>query len=227
MAWSRLAHIGSTQAASPLTTSGIDTTGADLLVAIVYVHNTNSPGVVSDSKGNSWSYGTTYGSANGSIRIAYCVPASVGSGHTFTNTFGALSVGIEVFAFSGANATPFDVENGLNNDSSVATFQPGSVTPSQANSLIIAGVNWFNTVTSPSIDSGFTISDYTDNGSTSYYGASAYLEQGAAASVNPTWSWTTTRNVRGAIMVFKPAAGAGGGPQSPGIGRLMTTLGAG
>ena len=61
------------------------------------------------------------------------------------------------------------------------------------------------------IDSGFTIYSHVDQVGGDHYGhAHAYLVQGTAGSVNPTWGATAATNSN-VIAVFKPAAGGGGG----------------
>ena len=58
MAWSLLAHAVASDVTAPVT-SAIDTTGADLLVAVISsIKVTDVTAAVSDSKSNSWTLGT-------------------------------------------------------------------------------------------------------------------------------------------------------------------------
>jgi hypothetical protein len=94
-------------------------------------------------------------------------------------------------AFSGSAASPFDVENGFNG--SGTTLQPGSVTPSEANELLITALA-FNGSGSPlSINLGFTVIEDANFVSGQSYGVGlAYLIQGPAAPVNLTWTRTNS-----------------------------------
>src|SRR6266536_1343851 len=77
------------QASNSPTTTGIDTTGADLLVASVHEYAGGPAGTVSDSKGNTWHALTPQGSgATTKITIFYAWGSglSVGAGHTFSYT---------------------------------------------------------------------------------------------------------------------------------------------
>jgi hypothetical protein len=185
-----------------VTTAGIDTTGANLIVVAV---GYNTVGTLTDSKSNTWTALTTRGSAPGS-KLYYCVPSSVGAAHTFTWT--ASFPSICVAAFSGAHATPFDLENGNNAGVSVTSIQPGSITPSEDNELVIAGFGYNGTQT-VSINGGFTISDQKPlNSGVAYGSAMAYLIQTTAAAANPAWSWTGAQNAAASIASFKAGAAA-------------------
>lgn len=142
--------IGSANAAATLITSGkgvggtapttgsLDTTGATLLVAVVTYTGTVTG--MSDSKGNTWTGLTAYANSGVTSRIYYVNSntPTVGTGHTFTYTASGGANVINVMAFSGTAANPFDVENG-NNSASAATIQPGSVTPSKDDNIVITG----------------------------------------------------------------------------------------
>lgn len=196
--------------ASPAITAAMDSTGADLLVAVVSQWAGATDTTVTDNKSNNWTGGalTGRGSNTGRTRIWWCKPTSVGSGHTFTSNNAADIYGTIIgMAFSGAHASPFDVENGNGADIAVTSTQPGSVTPSQANSLIIAACSPADQSLFPyGIDSGFTEADEVEGVTSTIEGLiAAYLIQGAAAAVNPTFSWTVATNPGAAIAVFKPA----------------------
>jgi hypothetical protein len=105
------------------------------------------------------------------------------------------------------HASPFDKQNGSQNSVNTSR-QPGSVTPSEGGELIITGIaGELNTHGAFSINSGFTISHQKDfENPHNTPGAMAYLIQGAAAAVNPTWSWTGSKNGASTIATFKMAA---------------------
>lgn len=204
MGWTLLSHtgIGSPTANADAVTSAIDTTGANLLVVGIASYCQNLPAAVplTDSKGNTWTSLTVYTEGTGGAggcryTIFYCTGTiSVGPGHTFTAK-GVDITGsnpeypsINVMAWSGAALTPFDQQNGA-----VANVkQPGSITPTQSNELLICGIHSWQSTTPNTINSGFTVTD-TENfiASTHFGSAFAYLVQNPAAAINPLW---TTNN---------------------------------
>lgn len=189
------------------TTSAIDTTGANLLIAYVNEYTGYSHSfAVSDSKSNTWTPLTAKDDASSNYsQLFYCAGPTVGSGHTFSiGNGGAGNPIIAVQAWSGANVSPFDVQNG--STAGATTIQPGSVTPSNNNSLIVCGFS-DGSATSYSINGGYTTTDNDDASSHQNQGMGlAYLVQTSAAATNPTW----TAAVGGAtfktanIAVFKP-----------------------
>lgn len=188
-----------------VTTAGVNTTGADLLIAVVSDFGT-SRAALSDSKGNSWAaLTTTQLGTSGACRIFWSKPSSVGSAHTFTATQANSFPTVNVAAFSGVHASPVDQQNGAT-FSVVTTAQPGSLTPTQAGSLIIAGFTSDNQALTLAINQSFTIGSNIPVSSNCERGALAYLIQGAAAAVNPAWSWTTNSNGALRIASFLPAA---------------------
>lgn len=186
------------------TTTAIDTTGANLIV--VSVSGVSSTAVtVSDSKGNTYTSLTRRENSSPVVfnQLWYVYNPTVGSGHTFTvggaNTYSAIAV----MAFSGAIASPADQENGATSSSgtSIAT---GSITPSQNNEIVIAGICRENS-TNGALDSGFTYLDVPYVGAVSMGGGIGYKIQTAAAAVNPSFSWTTSAANAASIESFKAA----------------------
>jgi len=187
-----------------VTTASVDTTGATLLVLCVSCYGTGAP-TVSDSKGNTWTSLTTRGATAIGFRMHYCVPTSVGTGHTFTASSSGLSPSICAAAFSGAAAVPFEAESGG------TSATPGSITPSEANELLVTGVSWYPSGT-VSLTGGFTLPEQVNYLAANHIGCGlAYLIQTSAAAANPTWSSTGGfSEVASAMAAFKAAAGGGG-----------------
>jgi hypothetical protein len=208
-AWSLISHATASSDTSA-TTSAINTTGATILIAVVMRYNQAIGFTFADSKSNTWIELTPQGrTALGKVSIFYAVNPNVGTGHTFTGTASSNFFGsVSVQAWSGAiTVSPFDVQNGANGAAVTTPYSPGSVLPSQNNSLIVCGYVSGTVQTTFSIDSGFTISDQTP-GSTGFYfsSAAAYLVQNTAASVNPAWTNTfSADNWSTVIAVFKPS----------------------
>lgn len=184
------------------TSSSIDTTGASLLVCLL----ANRVGTtITDSKSNTWTALTLYSGTGPDVNFLYAKNPTVGTGHTFTTPNWDQAM---VAAFSGVDTTaPFDVENGANQGAGI--FQPGSITPSVAGCLVVTGICSVNFAGTGAIDSGMTIIQQNNGGSGTPEGAGfAYVVQGAAAAINPTWSSIGTSAGSANIASFKPAAGA-------------------
>ncbi len=216
MAYSLVAHVGAkSTTGSGFTSGSINTSGADLLIVMVGNYSGTQP-TLSDSVGgnsNTWVPLTRQDSGNSSSALIYYAKnATVGSGHTFTLTGNNSFASMEVQAWSGSDLTaPFDVQNGANESSNATTLQPGSVTPSNNGSLIVAGLclRGFGTPgDTATVNSGFTDLDQQTGVSSQCLGSAlAYLVQGTAGAVNPTWTWTHGDDAGAVIAVFKAAAG--------------------
>lgn len=177
-----------------VTTPGIDTTGANLIVLATGEDDSSIP-VASDSKANIWTKLTTYGGGTGfvpRVTLWYCFNPNVGPGHTFSNNAGPASYpAISVAAFSGAGTAPFDLQNGFtSSNTGVNTIQPGSITPASAGELVMTGFSFGTTPsgTTPLIDGGFAVTDWADDSAHSYGVALAYLIQSTPVAANPTWT---------------------------------------
>lgn len=189
------------------TTSAIDTTGANFLVISLSTYEAYATVTsVSDSKGNTWVPLTKHLQAgtNDAVRFWYSKNATVGTGHTFTVAKTTGYIAFEVMAFSGVDtSSPFDVENGNGFTGGGSSLTTGSVTPSQNNSLILVDFTTDIGTTVNSIDSSFSITDKASASPVTT--AAAYLIQGTAAAVNPTWSFGSVARAVAGIAVFKPA----------------------
>lgn len=188
---------------SGVTTGSIDTTGCDFLVAAVGEYAGSSGTSMTDSKGNTWNIIT---SNNGTTRthICYCVPTSVGSGHTFSWAGSSVFASIVVAGFSGAHASPFDQSNGSTGSS--ATLATGSVTPSEDDELLITSSTSVDSAGVPTINSGFTVVDGLPYSPSNYFSVAMGMKiQTAAGAENPTWTWTNSSEVAAKIVTFKKA----------------------
>jgi hypothetical protein len=211
-----IAHTGSTTpGTNGSTTSAMDTTGANLLVVVASQYSGVSPGAVSDSKGNTWTALTGQTGGNSYARMFYSQGGTVGTGHVFSYS-GGFSTFV-VLAFSGAAASPFDVESGSSTNLYYGSSQPCPLTPSQDGSLIVSGCSIVDGGTTPYYESGggFTTTDYVGFGYNSGTGdgqegvVGGYLIQTTAAVANPTWYWTTGNLQSSAVIAaFRPAGSA-------------------
>jgi Concanavalin A-like lectin/glucanases superfamily len=184
-----------------VTTSGIDTTGANLVVVCIWWYG-GSPSSLADSKSNTWIPLTPQVSGGVyNVQLYYCAGGTVGAGHTFTGTAAYSAMAVE--AFSGAAASPFLGETGTETGSNVTSLHPGSITPGANGALLVAGADIGPTGTL-TIDSGFTAA-VLDTSFANYEGGGiAYLIQGASAAVNPTWSWPTPEPAAAVMAAFAP-----------------------
>lgn len=203
---SPIAFVAGTNAASTdgnnVTSSAINTTGANFLILVVSSLSGTAQGTVSDSKSNTWTPLTL--SDEGTFvraRFYYSPSATVGSGHTFTLTSTAGLPSISVASFSNVNASPFDVQNTANDNAT--THPTGSITPSQNNELAVTGIS-NNNGTMSSIDSSFNIvGTPAPSGGFNLGCGMAYLIQTTAGAVSPTWTGDTFSRSASVIASFK------------------------
>jgi hypothetical protein len=202
-----VANAGATSpTATNVATAAIDTTGATLLVVVVSQSNGAAFGTLSDSKGNTTWTALTPQNVGMRETISYVTNPTVGTGHTVTYTSSATDYpSICVAAFGGvATATPLDQQVGSSTDG-VLSLTPGSVTPTQANALVISGLA-NNQPGSFTITGGFTITNEAQHTAGLNYGSAlAYLIQTTAITANPTWSRLEPSALAGTNASFKAA----------------------
>jgi hypothetical protein len=190
--------------------SPIVTTGANLLVVGASWYDTTQPDVhdsVTTPSGNNNATLNGGSSAAGFIRednyfgtanldSYYVAVPNVGLGHTFTPTLhdAALSVG----AWSGILAlNPLDQQSGVGGAGFGGTIQPGSITPTDNNCLIVV-LAYFESGTVTGISDGLTVISQAVGGSGT---AIAWIQQGTAAPINPTVTFSTGQT-RSACQIF-------------------------
>lgn len=192
---------GSTDGGATAVTPAIDTTGADLLIALVATWHFASGVAVSDSKGNIWTpvVNQTQGLE---VRVSMfrCRPTVVGSGHTLTFTpVEPVFPTVHFLAFSCAGvAKPTDQTSGAG--ANAGSLAAGSITPSDDDALVIAAAANANVGGGFSIDGGFTIAEQTSCAGGQHYGlGTAYLIQTAPAAANPSWTFSGAANASAVI----------------------------
>lgn len=225
------ASASSTGASTGATTPVLDTTPAThITIAVAY--DPGGTGItVSDSKGNTWTARTPETLPTPNSRFYDCTNPTTGTGHTFsiagTNIYGAIAVA----AFAGAASSPIDQQN-HGQTVGVGTVQPGSVTPSEDNELLVTavGVNQAGTLT---INGGFTVLTQRTFVSLQSYGIGlAMLTQVAAAAANPTWTNSSGGGGMGAVIATYKAQPVAAGqsidysafPKHPIQSRLLDIL---
>lgn len=192
------------------TSSVVDTTGCDFLVAGMEGEIAGSSPTVTDSKGNTWHILTiSSGSGFTAAVLFWCVPTSVGTGHTFTFNPPLNSgsfPGCFISGFSGVDQTsPLDHDAGNGgNSSSSNTWTPGV-----AGALVVGLIaNFTGNITSVASPLTFDVHQPLTGG-VNYDGATSYVIQTTAISVVVNYSSGSGRNAVAAAS-FKPAGGGGG-----------------
>jgi hypothetical protein len=195
---------------STVSTSAIDTSGADLIV--ISTHYTQSDGKAvtpSDSKSNTWTAAPSQQTAPTSstgVRFWYCLSPTVGSGHTFTypaSSSGVLHPSITVSAWS--DVTGFHSDDGDSTNSNVTTLSTGTVTPSSsAPALIVTALSYKGS--SPSVSGGSLALleqvAYVSGAGPHIGAAMGYELQATGTAIDATWNWTTADDCSVAIIAF-------------------------
>lgn len=198
------------------TTSAFDTSGANFLVAVTVSAESAVACAITDSKGNTWASLTAQavvGQAR--VQIHYAENATVGSGHTVTATAASGIPALQVWAFSGvATSSAFDQQNGAN--ANAATISTGSITPTNANALIITAFysSWTNLASYIDSNTGYAqTNQLTQQGGVNYGCMSAYAVQGASAvATSVTWRQAGGGVCAAAIASFNtPASSSASG----------------
>lgn len=201
------------------TTAALNTTGAKLLVVHAATYQ-NIAATITDflsgvPTGNVWTGLTIQTNNSGpagalecSSRLFYCANPTVGAVHTFTGTTASGFPSGQAVAFGGVTITsPFDVQNGAQAGafgSLATTIQPGSVTPSLNNELVLCGISIQpSNVTTCTINGGFTTLDFQEHGANNLGSCIAYLIQTSAAAANPTWTVGVSNYLTSTSGTFK------------------------
>jgi hypothetical protein len=209
MAFSVVAHtIAQSTDTNGFTTSAIDTTGADLLLACNTNFSGSAPSSFSDSYGNTW---VQLPSPAGGwfIAIYYALKPVVGAGHTFTVVNATQGPFMTVAAVSGAlRSTPY-ANTGNDSQAAAFTIQPGSITPGVGDFLYtVIGTRNAN-ITTFSVDSGFTkLSQMVSVLSTAEGGSHAWTVATDNTAKNPTWTCDAGDNwIKTVMVAFNPSRG--------------------
>lgn len=196
--------------ANTVTTDAIDTTGATA-IAIAVASFTSGGLTVSDSKSNTWTPLTQECSAaDNCIQLFFFCGGTVGSSHTFTAAGTSKFPAVIVFPLAGTlTASCSDGESSGGNTTSTTSVQPGTLTPSRDNGIVITAIGFLSDHTDASIDGGFSDPiEFPSDGANFDGIAGSYLIQTTAAATNPTWTWTSGTHGAAVSAAFKVAAAA-------------------
>ena len=189
-----------------VTTAGIDTTGANLLVAAVAGYSAVTLPVPTDSRGSTITGRTVRSGGSARMQQSDGAPASVGAGHTATEATSAAYPTLAFAAFAGAAASPLDQQSGTGG-TGVTSLQPGSITPSVPGCLFLAAVCFNSTNTVSVTGTGWVMLDQFNYFAGQCFGlAIAYkIQTGGVAAENPTFSWATPCDAAVSMCAYKPA----------------------
>jgi hypothetical protein len=196
-----IAHtVAASANANTVTSSAIDTTGADLIVVALALYDSTTP--ITDSEGNTW---TALGGIGigffGSLEYRYCLNPTTSDTHTFSCT--PVPTGkkpsIAVSAWSGANAYSDD---GFRASSTNTTMSTDPLTPGAIGWLLLSAVSVENTdtlaVASPFTALGQVGFDTSFNAGLSH----AYAFAASTSPVDADWSWATSTPTRSSVILL-------------------------
>lgn len=204
-----------------ITTSSIDTSGANFLVmGVSYYQNVTTDPTITDSKGNTWlpltrNHNTNYGDFVG--RIYYARNATVGSGHTFSSAGPSVYSTISIGAFSGLETSAdvfVDEEVAITGGMSVTTLSAASLATGADEILAVSHIALREGASSGtiSIDNSFNVLHTFNNnpGNALGLGFAYRIEATPSTVIDPTWTFPTD-SAATELAFFKAGAGGGGG----------------
>jgi hypothetical protein len=188
------------------TTTSINTSTANLIVAEVASYYPSAEPTFSDNKGNTWILLTRHfdSSLISSNRIYYCINPTVGSGHTFTLSGASSFSNMNVMAFNNTITPTYHAENGSSDIGNLNYIHTGAVTNSLANALVIVGFSALNSGVPPiTIDSGIIQVDSFYNGGFYISGTGGYKILSSITTINPRFDWNNQTYVSTSIALFQ------------------------
>ena len=189
--------------ANNVTTTAIDTRGADLLVVVASASTLSI--TISDSASNVWLSDAEEAASTPDVRIYYVASGlSTSATHTFTISTAGLAPSVAAFAFSGATANP-SISATDNTAASNTEIQPGAIA-SVDQYLMVAG---WTTSASPSgaffiIAGGWTY-ESVESVASQHWGLGAGWVVADGSSINPVLEAGGGGNMSAAMQMFEVA----------------------
>jgi hypothetical protein len=184
--------------------TAINTTGATLLVAIVYCLYPGSGITLTDGV-NTWHALTVYEATPGAYetKLFYCYAPTTSATHQVTagNQYGYLSIDFQAWSGTGITSAVYESSTGSSSGGvTVTSIQPGSVVPVTSGDLIIS--TCMIEGGDPGVPNDSFISTHHGVVVGPYFGVSAnYLIAPNTSSVDPTYTFTSA-GASATIVVF-------------------------
>lgn len=190
-------------AANGTSSASTDSSGGNFIFVTVSSYATAAAPALNDNKGNT--YTARAATVNSDVRLQtfWCSSAVCGTGHVWTlsGTGSYSQAFISVFAAAGGLVVD---QSSSYLGAALPSVQAGSITPTEAGELIV--MSEVGIATPGSVTDGFAITGEGVQSGSGYGGGQAWLVQGAAAAINPTWSGAGGGGVQAQIVSFKAAA---------------------
>lgn len=178
--------------AAALTSSMIDTSGANLLIMSIATYSTPTGQPTTDDYGNTWTLAHAAAGSIATSSLFYASAAKTGPNHSFRIS-GAYAA-FQVAAFSGAPAAPSKIATGS------SSGRPGPLVVTQPRSLIVTSAGCNTNIAS--VSGGFTIIKNEPYQAQTMASALAYLWQDEAGTVDPSWTPQAAAQMGSAITAL-------------------------
>ena len=188
------------------TTSATNVVGANLIVGCLgWYSGAGGSSAFSDNVGNPYTsiYSTGHGSQVGTLVYSYLPTVTSSMTFTASSPGGNTNTSLTVMGFSGTVSPPLDQStNPAASASGSTTLSPGSLTPSQANELLVSCLAGTPT---PTIASPFTLGPVVPAVSSVAQGSALgyQIQAPGPAAENPAWSWSGAAEVVAGMATFK------------------------
>ena len=202
-----------TSATTTVTTTYANTpTLGNTMIASVAGNNTPSNITVSDSNGNWTQIGIIANTPGGSVLTALFSLTAVGSQpKAITADSGGASsaMWLNIYEYTGLGNNLLDQRNSSNMAVGGTNSNGGSITTTVANELLFTNMAGTGIFTAPSINNSFSLRLGTPSGNLRLQDADRIVS--STLTVNPQFSWTTTRTMGQIVASFKAPPSYTGG----------------
>lgn len=188
----------------------LSTVGDSLAVACVIGDQGQGTGkTVSDNRGNTWTRVATPITAGGThIELWYALVTNANVTTTVTYSGNFSYIAVATFAGTATSSVTDGSPTGTSATFSTSV-QPGSITPSQANGLLISCFGADLVGGTPVVNAPFAFTNSINT--SSQQGGLSYVIQTSAIAANPTFSGYSTTTSMANMQAFKESGGGGGG----------------
>jgi hypothetical protein len=204
-----VAHTSAGGTSGSVTSTAINTTGANMIVLGVVFDGGGNP-TITDSMGNSWTGLANHDSGSSfnfpqNNTLWYCLNPSTSATHTFSVNGANRAPALFVQAFS--NIIGYTGSFAGDGTGTGTVVHTGVVALQSVNNSLAVTVLGVDRVVGFSIDLGFTVVDTLDFLSGNHYGgAMANLITANTGTINPTWTTSISASKGTTIVVFSTVA---------------------